>query len=114
MKKMVISVMLAGCAAGVSASDLASKDAAFLFGNADVNVAVIKGVEMVQTQGQLLEIMYPVLKLVTGLPLLGSVLGSFVSQLPMGPLMGTMYGSDVILNSTLNSLTGLLNAPLSL
>jgi len=54
------------------------------------------GAEMVQTQGQLLEILDPILALVTGLPLVGPLLGGVLNTV-LGllgnlPIVGGLLG----------------------
>lgn len=83
MKKVLLTVALAGAISSLNAADLAANDAAFLFGHNDVNVVAMNNTEMVQTEGQLLEILNPVLGLVGGLP----VAGPLVSGL-LGPVVG--------------------------
>ncbi len=94
MKKVVMSIALAGLVSSVSAADIASKDAAFLFGNSNVNAVAMNSAEMVATEGQLLEILNPVLGVVTGLPLVGPLVGSLAGSLvgSVGSLLGTVEG----------------------
>jgi len=94
MKKVVMSIALAGLVSSVSAADLGSKDAAFLFGNSNVNAVAMSSAEMVATEGQLLEILNPVLGVVTGLPIVGPLLGSLASPLlgSVNSLLGTANG----------------------
>jgi len=89
MKKVVMSIALAGLVSSVGAADLGSKDAAFLFGNSNVHAVAMSGAEMAATEGRLLEILMPLVGVVTGLPIVGPILGSLLGQMPVGPLMGT-------------------------
>jgi hypothetical protein len=90
MKKVVMSVAVAGLVTSLSAADLGSKDAAYLFGQNDVNVVTMSSTEMVQTEGQVLGLLDPVVGLVNGL--VGSVLG-LVGGLPIvGPIVGDLVG----------------------
>ena len=94
MKKILMSlVAMTGVA---SAANLAATDAEFMFGATNVDAIAMSGAEMVQTQGQLLEILDPVLALVTGLPLVGPLLGG---------LLNTVFG----LLGNLPLVGGLLN-----
>ncbi len=94
MKKAVMSIALAGFVSSVSAADIAAKDAAFLFGSTEANVVAMSSAEMVATEGQLLEILTPVLGLVTGLPIVGPLLGSLAAPLlgSVGSLLGAVDG----------------------
>lgn len=91
MKKVLLSVALAGAVSSLSAADLATNDAAFLFGHNDVNVVAMSDAEMVQTEGQLLEILNPVLGLVGGLPIVGPILDPLLGGL-LGPVLGSAEG----------------------
>jgi hypothetical protein len=121
MKKILMSIALAGAVSSLSAADLAANDAAFLFGEHDVNVVAMSSTEMVQTEGQLLEILNPVLGLVGNLPIVGPVLdpllGSVESLPVVGPLLSTvdsalptdaLLGNLPIVGSLLGSTGGLL------
>jgi hypothetical protein len=94
MKKVLMGIALAGAVSSLGAAELAATDAAFLFGHNDVNVVAMSNMEMVQTEGQLLEILNPVLGLVGNLPIVGPVLDPIfgsVENLPVvGPLLGTV------------------------
>ncbi len=107
MKKIVISLVAAGMVSALSAADLGSADAAFLFGNDSVDAVAMSGEEMVQTEGQLLAILTPVLGVVTGLPILGTLLTPVVGAAsPLlsavdGLLVGILGLVPAVLNSAL-------------
>lgn len=85
-----MSIALVGFLSTLSAADLATQDAKFLFGSSNVDVIAMSGAEMVQTEGQLLEILNPVLGVLTGLPIVGPLLSPLASSL--GSLLGTVDG----------------------
>jgi hypothetical protein len=100
MKKVVMSIAVAGLVSGLSAADLGNSDAAYLFGQNDVNVVTMDSYEMIQTEGQVLGLLDPVLGLVggaTGGDLLGAgglldpVLG-LTSGLLSGDVLGSVLG----------------------
>lgn len=118
MKKVIMSVALAGAVSSLSAADLAANDAAFLFGQNDVNVVAMSSAEMIQTEGQLLGLLDPVLGLVGGL-LGGLPIGPILdSALPINVGLGVQAGTlldlglglhlDSSLPTLLGSLTGAL------
>jgi hypothetical protein len=69
MKKVVMSLAAAGLLCSVNGAELVNEDATYLFGQEEVNIAMMADVDMVQTEGRVLEILGPV----AGLPVLGSV-----------------------------------------
>jgi hypothetical protein len=99
MKKVLMGILMLGMVSALSAADISASDAAFLFGNEQVNAVAMSSTEMVQTEGQLLGLLGPILSLVTGLvsglPLVGPILGplldttvNLVANLPIvGPLL---------------------------
>lgn len=106
MKKVAVSVAVAGLLTSLSAADLGSRDAAYLFGQNDVNVVTMSTMEMAQTEGQVLGLLDPVLGLVNGL--VGSVLG-LVGGLPIvGPIVGDLVGG--LPDNVLGALPGVLGA----
>ncbi|MEJ2468971.1 MAG: hypothetical protein P8Y51_07930, partial [Campylobacterales bacterium] len=87
MKKVITGIALAGAVSSLSAADIAANDAAFLFGHDSVNVVAMSSAEMVQTEGQLLGILDPVLGLVGGL----------LGGLPVGPILDSALPVNVAL-----------------
>jgi hypothetical protein len=86
VKKVVMSIAAAGLVSHLAAADLGSKDAEFLFGQSDVNVVAMSSMEMVQTEGQVLEVLSPVLGLV------GNLVGDLTGNLLGGDLLGSVTG----------------------
>lgn len=99
MKKVVMSIAAAGIVTSLSAADLGANDAAYLFGQDNVNVVTMSGMEMAQTEGQVLGLLDPVLGLLGG-DLLGGVLG--------GDLLGGVLGGD-LLGGVLDPVLGLVS-----
>jgi hypothetical protein len=114
VNKVVMGIAAIGLVSHLSAADLAGRDLAFLFGQSDVNVVAMSSMEMVQTEGQLLDIIGPVfvsaigpaLGLVTSLPVAGPLAGDlmgdlFLAALPIaGPLVGKLYAVDLLGTAT--------------
>ena len=100
MKKVMMSMAVAGLVASVSAADLSVNDASYLFGQDSANVVTMSNVEMVQTEGQVLGLLDPVLGLVggaTGGDLLGvggllDPVLSLTSSLLGGEVLGSVLG----------------------
>jgi len=92
MKKVLAGVAIAGMIVGASASEIGVNDAQFMFGHNDVNVVAMSGMEMAQTEGQLLEL----------LPIVGPLLGSLVSALPV--LVASAFPIDLNLDLALGAL----------
>jgi len=76
MKKVAVSLAVAGLVSSLSASNLNVQDQEFLFADSSVNAIALNSVEMVQTQGQVLEVLAPVLSLIP-LPLDGLLADPF-------------------------------------
>lgn len=97
MKKGLMSIAaMMGIVSSASAANLAATDAEFMFGASNVDAIAMTGAEMVQTQGQLLEILDPVLALVVGLPIVGPLLGGLLNTV-LGlvgnlPIVGGLLG----------------------
>jgi hypothetical protein len=87
-----MSIAAAGLVSHLAAADLGSKDAEFLFGQSDVNVVAMSSMEMVQTEGQVLEVLSPVLGLVGNLPLVGPIVGDLTGNLLGGDLLSPVTG----------------------
>lgn len=90
MKKVLASVAMVGMVASASAANLGTNDAEFLFGQNDVNVMAMSSAEMVQTEGQLLEILGPVLDLVATLPIVGPLVSGLLTGLPLDGLLASL------------------------
>ena len=86
MKKMLATVAMVGMVASVNAADLGAKDAEFMFGQNTVNAVAMSSAEMMQTEGQLLEI----LGLVGSLPIVGPILESVLAGLDLGALVAAV------------------------
>jgi hypothetical protein len=101
MKKVVMSVAVAGLLTSLSAADLGNKDAAYLFGQNDANVVTMSSMEMAQTEGQVLGLLDPVLGLLGGDLLGGDLLG--------GDLLGGLLGGNLLdLGGVLDPVLGLV------
>jgi hypothetical protein len=105
MKKVVISIAAAGLVCSANAADLVNKDAQFLFGQEEANVAVMADVEMTQTDGQVLEILGAVTAPAKALPVVGTVVSMLptdmlsLDALPVaGLLSGDLLGGGLPLN----------------
>jgi len=119
MKKVMMSLAVAGMVANLGAAELGSNDAEFLFGQSDVNVVAMSNMEMMQTEGQVLGLLDPVLGLVGGLTggsLLGGSLLSPVLDLTSGLLSGNVLSPVLslveglpIAGDLLGTVTGLLD-----
>jgi hypothetical protein len=103
MKKIAMSIAAAGLFCSVNGADLVNKDETFLFGQEEVNVAMMADVEMAQTDGKVLEILEPVTGLVGGLPVVGSV----ANILPTDLLSLDALPTDGLLDGDLLALDGL-------
>jgi hypothetical protein len=114
MNKVAMSIAAAGLVTSLSAADLGNQEAAYLFGQSDVNVVTMSSMEMAQTEGQVLGLLDPilgllggatggnlldlgglldpVLGLVSGLPVVGGLVGSVLSLADPAALIGTVDG----------------------
>jgi hypothetical protein len=101
MKKVLTGIALAGAVSSLSAAEIVSNDAAFLFGQQDVNVVAMSGAEMAQTEGQLLEILNPVIGIAGNLPVVGPVLdpvlGTVTNTVNNLPIVGSLLTTDAAL-----------------
>lgn len=118
MKKVMMSVAVAGMVSSLSAADLCVSDASYLFGQGQENVKAVamESIEMVRTEGQVLNVLDPVLGLVGGVTggdllglggLLDPVLG-LVGGLTGGNLLGgDLLGGDLV-GGVVGSVLGLV------
>jgi hypothetical protein len=121
MKKVVMSIAVAGMVSSLSAADLGANDAAYLFGQDNANVVTMSNMEMVQTEGQVLGLLDPVLGLAGGLPVAGDLLGvtsmldpvlGIVTGLVSGDVLGTalgLVGGLPVVGDVAGSVLGLAN-----
>ena len=103
MKKVAVSLAVAGLVSSLSASNINVQDQEFLFADSSVNAVALNGVEMVQTQGQVLEILAPVIGLTNVLPL-DNLLGG---QLPLVGTLTWALGNPQVLPQLLTALPGM-------
>jgi hypothetical protein len=109
MKKVMMSVAVAGMVSSLSAADICVSDATYLFGEAQKNVQAVAmdSMGMVKTEGQVLNLLDPVVGLVGGLTG-GDLLGADGLLDPVLGLVGGLTGGDLLGGDLLGSVLGLV------